>query len=86
MDFLWVRWFGRDLTYKSGFKAKHLHRIGFVPQEDPLVFGFLDPQEIIRAVHLIPAYTHGRSPDALGPSLARHPRENDEDWNYYYVG
>jgi hypothetical protein len=25
IDFLWVRWFGRDLTHKSGWKAKRLH-------------------------------------------------------------
>jgi hypothetical protein len=24
MEFLWVRWFGRDLSYKSGFKSRRL--------------------------------------------------------------
>lgn len=84
MDFLWVRWFVRDTTYKSGSKAKCLCRITFDDDTD-YAFGFLDPQEIIRAVHLTPAFAHGRSAEALGPSLVRHPRENDEDWNFYYV-
>lgn len=47
MDFLWVRWFGRDLSHKSGFKAKCLHRLGFLPDDQPGAFAFLDPQEII---------------------------------------
>lgn len=84
MDFLWVRWFVRDSAYKSGSKAKRLCRVAFDIEED-FAFGFLDPQEIIRAVHLIPAFAHGRSNDALGPSLVRQPQEEDKDWNYYYV-
>lgn len=89
MEFLWVRWFGRDTTHKSGFKAKRLPRIGFVPSEegdpDDGAFGFLDPQEIIRAAHLVPAFAHGTTSTLLGPSIARQPRDGDEDWQFYYV-
>jgi hypothetical protein len=83
MDFLWVRWFGRDMQYRSGFKAKRLHRVGFLPGIESL--GFLDPTEIIRAVHLIPAFAHGRCNDLLGPSIVRQPKENHQDWVYFYV-
>lgn len=82
-DFLWVRWFGRDLSYRLGFKAKCLPRIGFVNSED--AFGFVDPQEIIRGVHLIPAFAHSKTGDILGRSIARQPMEKDMDWVYYYV-
>lgn len=82
MEFLWVRWFGRDLHHRAGWKAKRLHRIGFDEQDQ---FGFLDPNDVIRGVHLIPAFAHGRTSDKLAPSMARHPSENDEDWAYYYV-
>lgn len=85
MDFLWVRWFGRDIDYKSGFKYQRLHRLGFLPGDDPGAFGFLDPQEIIRGVHLIPAFAHGRSAGTLGPSIVRQPKDNDEDWNFFYI-
>ena len=84
MDFLWVRWFGRDLDYKAGWKAKRLHRLGFL-SEDRGPFGFLDPNEVIRGVHLIPTFAYGRTSDILGPSIARQPHENDEDWTFYYV-
>lgn len=85
MEFLWVRWFGRDTTHKSGFKARRLHRVGFVPADDPEAFGFLDPQEIIRAAHLIPAFHFGRTGELLGPSIVRQPQEKDEDWQFFYV-
>lgn len=85
-EFLFVRWFGRDLTYRAGWKARRLHRIGFVDADDDTAFGFLDPQEVIRGVHLIPAFHHGRTATLLPPSpTARTPSEEDEDWCYYYV-
>jgi hypothetical protein len=85
MNFLWVRWFGRDLTYKSGWKAKRLHRVGFVDSQDPGAFGFLDPTHIIRAVHIIPGFAWGRTAALLPPSIARSPLEKDKDWIYYYI-
>jgi hypothetical protein len=57
----------------------------FVDSLDPEAFGFLDPGEVIRGVHIIPAFAHGRTSDLLGPSISRQPAENDKDWLYYYV-
>jgi hypothetical protein len=85
MDFLWVRWFGQAPNHRSGFRAKRLPRIGFVPSDDDGAFGFLDPQEVIRAVHLMPAFAHGKTTELLGPSVARQPKDGHADWQYYYV-
>ena len=85
MNFLWVRWFGRDLNYKAGWNAKRPYRLGFMHPEDQEPFGFLDPNEVIRGVHLIPAFAYGRTKDILAPSIARQPQEKDEDWVFYYV-
>jgi len=83
IPFVYVRWFGRDTTFLSGLKHRRYPRIGF---DDPkYAFTFLDPDHIIRGVHLIPAFAHGKSSHALGPSLARLPSEMDEDWLYFYV-
>jgi len=32
-------------------------------------FGFVDPACATRAVHLIPAFEHGRTAELLGPSI-----------------
>lgn len=85
MNFLWVRWYGRNMNHHSGWKAKHLPRIGFVDSNDPLPFGFLDPIDVIRGCHLIPAFHHGLTEEFLPPSIARLPTDMDEDWYYYYV-
>lgn len=86
MEFLWVRWLGRDLGHAGGWKAQHLHRVGFVDGSDTSAFGFLDPQAVIRGVHLIPAFAYGRTRELLPPSsLGRVLSEDDEDWQKFYV-
>jgi len=86
MDFLWVCWFGLDESHRGGWKARRLHQIGFFNSEEERAFGFLDPNEIIRAVHLIPAFAHGLIDNLASDSLARHPEdEYHEEWKYYYV-
>ncbi|TFY53971.1 hypothetical protein EVG20_g9898 [Dentipellis fragilis] len=86
VDFLWVRWFGRDLTHKSGWKAKGLPQIGFVPDDGTGdAFGFVDPNDVIRAVHLIPAFAYPCTETLLGHSVARLEKEYDTDWTYFYV-
>lgn len=85
VDFAWVRWFGRDLGHRAGWKAKRLHRLGFIPSEDPGAFGFIDPKHIVRGVHLIPAFAFGHTSEYLSPSIIRHPSDNDEDWTYFYL-
>jgi hypothetical protein len=87
MEFLFVRWFGRDMTSKGGWRTKRLHRIGFVPGNDDAAFGFLDPSRVIRGVHLIPAFTWGHTTQLLPPSvIARSVANDSEDWALYYVG
>ena len=84
-DVLWIRWFGRDVSASGGFDTRRLHLIGFVESSDKDAFGFLDPDQVIRATHLIPAFMHGRTTEALGPSAIRHTSEDDMDWRFYYV-
>jgi hypothetical protein len=92
IEFLFVRWFTTaaagttDQHYRGGWKSRRLHRITFVDGDDDAAFGFLDPQDIIRGVHLIPAFNDGRTVDLLPPSAIARPRSSDhEDWKYFYV-
>lgn len=79
MEFLWVRWYRLDRTFKGGFATRRLHRLELVPEDDPLAFGFLDPDDIIRAAHLIPAFFHG----TIHESSKQMPSETL--WKYYYI-
>ncbi len=69
VDLAWVRWYGFDAKHGLGFKAKHPHYVGFVDGSDPEAFGFIDPNDIIRAVHLMPVYKLGQTIEFLSPSI-----------------
>ncbi|KAF8189081.1 hypothetical protein K438DRAFT_2144948, partial [Mycena galopus ATCC 62051] len=87
MEFLWVRWFGMEPNYRSGFKAARLPKVGFVPEEDPSAFGFLDPSLVLRACHLVPAFAGGRTSmllKTISPTAAR-PLGEIDDWANFYV-
>ena len=85
MDFLFVRWFGRDLDPQPGWC---LICLGFVPGNDGSAFGFLDPNQVIRAIHLIPAFHWGRVTTKYLPRspIARGIDDPDHDWQLYYIG
>jgi hypothetical protein len=87
MHFLWVRWLGLDPDYPCGWAHRRLPRVGFVPEDGTTdTFGFLDPAVVVRAAHFMPAFHHGRTNELLGPSIARPDEDEDEDWQFYYVG
>ncbi|KAI0258587.1 hypothetical protein BC834DRAFT_1045792 [Gloeopeniophorella convolvens] len=75
MDVLWVRWFGIDTSVRGGWARKRLHAISFIPSSDPGAFGFLDPMQVIRGIHLIQRFDHGTTDQLLPPS--------DKDYDYY---
>ncbi|TBU42748.1 hypothetical protein BD309DRAFT_865692, partial [Dichomitus squalens] len=91
IDFVWVRWFERDLSYSAGFQHRRLHRLQFIDAHDPdnIPFSFIDPDDIIQSAYLIPAFEHGGTTDLLGTSkLARRLKddgEDNDDWCYFYV-
>ncbi|KAH7908632.1 hypothetical protein BJ138DRAFT_1204895 [Hygrophoropsis aurantiaca] len=86
LQFLWVRWLGIAHKHEASLRTCRLPKIGFVPSSDPAAFGFLDPNIVIRAAHLIPAFADGRCTHLLPPgkSLARFGDEED-DWMHFYV-
>jgi hypothetical protein len=88
MDFLWVRWFGEEIGYRSGFHRARLPKIGFVESTDEFAFSFVDPANAVRGCHLIPAFDAGRSADLLPwpRSIARCLNPEDvDDWLNFYV-
>jgi hypothetical protein len=86
MDVLWVRWFGLDADAPGGWSKKCLHGISFIPWDEPgAAFGFLDPAQVIRGVHLIPDFSWGRTNSRLPPSIVHPADDGDEDWEHFYI-
>ena len=86
MEFLFVRWFGRDMTPTPGWKTKRLHRFAFVPGNGEQAFGFINPSQVIRAVHLIPAFNWGKVTKLLKKSVvARGISDPVHDWQLFYL-
>lgn len=85
MDLLWVHWLGRDMTYPSGWAAKRLPCVGFLNDDNPSAFGFIDPRHVIHGVHLIPAFAYGCSQLIPSTSVGRLMEDRAYDWNYFYV-
>lgn len=89
MDVLFVRWFQRDSNFSAGWDAKRLFQLQFFEQEHLAdAFGFVDPESVIRGVHLVPAFTYDQTNQYLGPSFVHLNRDDsgwNEDWRFYYV-
>lgn len=82
---LWVRWLEYDHSAPGGFGTLRPHRLKFTHINDN-PFDFLAPEKVLRGVHLLPAYQHGRHDNGLsGYSVARTDRRNT-DWRYFYIG
>ena len=75
--FLWVRWYHFDSSYNSGFQYCRLPRLSPVALDDTDACGFLDPAEVIRGAHLIPAFAHGKN--SIVDNSSQLP------WNFFYM-
>ena len=89
MEILWVCWFGVEPgRYRSGFHLACLPKIGFVESSDEFTFTFLDPGQVIRGAHIMPAFSEGHTSTLLPvtKSVAQvlNPDETD-DWVNFYV-
>ncbi|KAI0308612.1 hypothetical protein OF83DRAFT_1043103, partial [Amylostereum chailletii] len=87
VDFLWVRHFQAENqeTPTQRWSSCRLEKLVFPPLSQEGSFGFIDPSDVIRGVHIIPAFAYGRKhEDGLGMSAAEHANDG-ADWNNYYV-
>lgn len=74
------------IDHQSGMSYARLPKVAFVEDSDRDAFGFLNPGQVIRSTHLIPAFASDRGTTSLrhGTSFARQDGELD-DWEAYYV-
>jgi hypothetical protein len=80
-EFLYVRWY--EPVESHAWETHTLGRVRFMPLENPDAFGFVDPGLILRACHIIPAFSQGqRDPSGCGISSLAGDKN---DWRQYYV-
>ena len=83
-DFLWVRWFEVVDPASSGWSNSTLDVVRFPPMHRNGSFGFVDPQDVLRGCHILPAFAKGRR-QADGVSVSRCAKDGT-DYHMYYVG
>ncbi|KAK7696214.1 hypothetical protein QCA50_000867 [Cerrena zonata] len=82
VQLLWVHWYQRDTSHKAGFHYRRLHRLEPMSIDDPSACGFVDPDDVIRGIHLIPAFAHGKQ---MYTDTQSAVSEGLPLWKYYYV-
>jgi hypothetical protein len=86
VEFLHVRWYQADDSWVSGWNARRLDRVGFIPGNGEDAFSFVDPAEVISSCQMIPAGSQGKTKELLSVSkMARWFGDSDIDWKAYYV-
>jgi hypothetical protein len=83
LEFLWVRWYENTGVSHNGWLDRKLDRIQFSPMAQEDAFGFVDPLDIVRGCHIIPAFSRGKV-HLDGKGMSRCAGDN-EDWTEYYV-
>jgi hypothetical protein len=83
MEFLWVRWFEYDGNRSVAWADLKLDSVRFPPMASEGAFGFVDPKDVLRGAHIIPAFAKGKARrDGIG--LSRLAKDAP-DWAYYRV-
>ena len=82
----WVRWFKLDRHLgQPGFHSLQYPSVSFYNSNHPDAFGFIHPDEIVRAANLIPSFKFAQTAEYLdGPSKAR-PKDVEKDWKHFNV-
>lgn len=81
-EFLWVRWYryqGQNLRWRD----LKLDALSFPPVTSENAFGFVDPSNVLRACHIIPAFSSGKK--YPGKDGLSHLANDSRDWSRYYV-
>jgi hypothetical protein len=83
IEFLWVRWYQNVGLERTGWNGRKLDRIQFPPVSSDDAFGFIDPSDVLRTCHVIPAFARGkRYWDGKGLSCCA---QDSSEWAEYYV-
>jgi hypothetical protein len=82
-DFLWVRWFEVVDVASSGWSNSTLDAVHFPPMHHNGSFGFVDPRDVLRGCHILPAFAKGKR-QADGVSVSRCAKDG-MDYHMYCI-
>lgn len=83
-NFLWVRWFEVTNPASSGWNNRTLDSVHFPPMHTKNSFGFVDPKDVLRGSHILPAFAKGkRQANEVGISRCA---KDGKDYKLYYIG
>jgi hypothetical protein len=84
VDVLHVRWFEYEPGWDYGWKYRREERLRFVPGDGDDAFGFIDPANVIRSIHLKPAGSQGMTDNGIAYSPMAHRFGSDtEDYRAF---
>lgn len=78
-DFLWVRWY----EYTSRVSPYRLDKLSFPPITSDNAFGFVNPDDVLRGCHIIPAFSQGTLREADEVGMSRCAYDSDDSRAYY---
>lgn len=82
-DFLWVRWY----EHVPNTTLYRLDQLTFPPMSGDNAFGFVDPADVLRSCHIIPAFNQGQEVSEPVPEENMPRFAHDAgDYKTYYVG
>jgi hypothetical protein len=84
LDFLWVRWFEVVDPASSGWTSSRLDSLRFSPMNGEYAFDFIDPKDVLRGCHILPAFAKGKRHEN-GKGIS-HFAKDGKDYKRYYVG
>ena len=86
LPIVWIRWFKLDGTDgQPGFHSLRYPSVSFCRSDEPDAFGLIHPDEIIRAVHLIPRFKFGHTDEYLSGNSKARPEAESSDWKHFSV-
>ena len=82
-DFLWVRWYQCSTARSPRWEDRKLDMVRFLPMANEHAFGFLDPKDVLRGCHIMPAFAYDKL-HRDGISMSKCANDGN-DWSEYYV-
>jgi hypothetical protein len=89
-DFLWVRWYDLENSVPRKSEttkpkaSRRLNRLVFSSLDEEDSVGFLDPADVLRGCHIIPAFAQEKRFSDSQEELSKCAHEH-RDWNVYYI-